>query len=34
MTNLVFPTKPYDRLRAYSTGKGKVDNVKVYTLGL
>ena len=31
MTNLVFPTKPYDRVRFYSVeGKAKVENVRAY----
>ncbi len=33
MTNLVFPTKPYDRVRFYSVGgKASADNVKAYIL--
>ena len=34
MTNLVFPTKPYNNLRFYSDGKADVKNVKIYKLGL
>ncbi|MGN1238892.1 MAG: glycoside hydrolase family 32 protein, partial [Muribaculaceae bacterium] len=33
MTNLVFPTKPYNRVRFYSVGgKASADNVKAYIL--
>ncbi len=34
MTNLVFPTKPYNRLTVSSTGKGnaKIRNFKIYTI--
>ena len=34
MTNLVFPTKPYNNLRFYSDGKATIKNVKNYKLGL
>ena len=35
MTNLVFPTKPYNNLRFYSVGgKASFKNVKVYKLGM
>ena len=34
MTNLVFPTKPYNNLRFYSDGKATIKNVKIYKLGL
>ncbi len=35
MTNLVFPTKPYDQLRFYAKGgEAKVENMNVYKLGL
>ena len=35
MTNLVFPTAPYDMLRFYSEGgKADVENLTVYRLGL
>lgn len=33
MTNLVFPTRPYDSIRFYSTGEGtKVENLNVYSI--
>ncbi len=34
MTNLVFPTKPYNNLHIYSDGKADVRNLKVHKLGL
>ncbi len=34
MTNLVFPTKPYNNLHFYSDGKADIKNIKVYKLGL
>ena len=35
MTNLVFPTKPYNSIRLYSEGGDyKVENMKIYKLGL
>lgn len=35
MTNLVFPTKPYNTLRFYSEGADyKVENMNIYKLGL
>lgn len=35
MTNLVFPTKPYNNLRFYSVGgQASFMNVKVYKLGM
>ncbi|MGM9695059.1 MAG: GH32 C-terminal domain-containing protein [Alloprevotella sp.] len=32
MTNLVFPTKPYDRLRFFSDGEAKVTKATIYRL--
>lgn len=35
MTNLVFPTKPYNSIRLYSEGGDyKVENMKIHKLGL
>ena len=35
MTNLVFPTQPYNSIRVYSdNGKAVFANVKAYKLGL
>lgn len=35
MTNLVFPTQPYNALRFYSeNGEAQIGNMKIYKLGL
>ena len=34
MTNLVFPTLPYDRLRFFSDGEARVENATIYTIKL
>ena len=35
MTNLVFPTKPYDTLRFYTEGgEAEFSNMKIYKLGM
>jgi fructan beta-fructosidase len=35
MTNLVFPTQPYNSIRLYSdNGKAKFTTIKAYKLGL
>ena len=35
MTNLVFPTEPYNTLRFYTEGgEAQISNLKIYKLGL
>jgi len=35
MTNLVFPTQPYNTLRFYAeNGEAQISNMKIYKLGL
>jgi len=35
MTNLVFPTQPYNTLRFYAeNGEALISNMKIYKLGL